>query len=113
MGQTIGLSSGPVGAGGSAATPGVPAEDRWTGGGGTAAPEVLMEGGGSAAAPHELMGPGGSTAMPEVSTERGGSATMPEVSTERDNSVVAPSVIRETSLPVRERQLSVFQTNIG
>ena len=42
--QTIGPSSGPVGAGGSAATPGVSAEDRWMGGGGSTAPEVLMEG---------------------------------------------------------------------
>ena len=32
-----GLSLGPVGAGGSAATLGVPAEDRWMGGGGSAA----------------------------------------------------------------------------
>jgi len=40
-----GPSLGPVGAGGSAATPGVPAEDRWMGGGRFAvAPKVLMEG---------------------------------------------------------------------
>ena len=40
-----GPSLGPVGAGGSAATPRVPAEDRWMGGGrSTAAPELLMEG---------------------------------------------------------------------
>ena len=52
VGQTIGPSSGLVGAGESAATPGVPVEDRWMGG-------------------------GGSTAAPEVSTERGGSATAP------------------------------------
>ena len=61
-GQTIGPSSGPVGAGGSTATPGVPAEDRWMGGGGSTAPEVLMEGDGSTAMPHEPMGVGGSTA---------------------------------------------------
>ena len=44
-GRTIGPSSGPVGAGGSAASPRVPVEDRWMGGGrSTPAPEVLMEG---------------------------------------------------------------------
>ena len=44
-GQIIGLSSGPVGAGGSTATPGVLVKDRWMGGGGSAAaPEVLIEG---------------------------------------------------------------------
>jgi len=41
----LGPSLGPVGAGGSAATLGVPAEDRWMGGGGSAAtPEGRMEG---------------------------------------------------------------------
>ena len=50
----LGPSLGPVGAGGSAATPGMPAEDRWMGGDGSAAaPEVLMEGGSSVAAPLE------------------------------------------------------------
>ena len=77
-GQIIGPSLGSVGAGGSAATPEVPAEDRWMGGGGSATtPEVLMEGSGSAAAPHEPMGVGGPTATPEVPTERGGSAAAP------------------------------------
>ena len=87
-----GPSLGPVGAaGGSTATPGVPAEDRWMGGGGsTTAPEVLMEGGGSAAAPHELTGVGGSATTPEASTERGGS-------------VAAPSEIRDTSPPAQEQ----------
>ena len=90
-GRTIGPSSGPVGVGGSVASPGVPAEDRWMGGGGSAtAPKVLMEGGGSTATPHELM-------------EAGGSATTPEVSAERDGSVVAPSEIREMSPPAQEQ----------
>lgn len=45
-GQIIGPSLGPVGAGGSDATPEVLVEDRWMGGGGSAAmPKVLMEGG--------------------------------------------------------------------
>jgi len=43
--RTIGLSLGPVGAAECAAPFGVPPEDRWMGGGGSAtAPEVLMEG---------------------------------------------------------------------
>ena len=60
MGQTIGPSSGPVGAGRSAAPP-----------------RVSVEGGSSTAAPHELIGAGGSTAVPEVLTERGGSTAVP------------------------------------
>jgi len=68
-GQTIGPSSRPVGADGSAATP-----------------RVSVEGAGSIAAPHELMGVGGSAITPEVPTERGGSAA-------------APSEARETSPP--------------
>ena len=41
-----GLPLGPVGAGGSAVTLGVPVGDRWMGGDGSVAtPEVLMEGG--------------------------------------------------------------------
>jgi len=76
-GQTIGPSSGPVGAGGSAASPGVPAEDRW------------MGGGGSVVAP-ELIGPGRPAATPEVPIERGGSAA-------------TPSEIREMSPPTREQ----------
>ena len=87
VGRTISPSSGPVGAGESAAPFGVPPEDRWMGGGGSAiTPKVLMEGGGSAAAPRELTGAGGSTATPEASTERGGS-------------IAAPSEIRETRPP--------------
>jgi len=37
VGQTIGPSSGPVGAGESVAPSGMPPEDRWIGGGGSAA----------------------------------------------------------------------------
>jgi len=89
MGQTIGPSSGPVGASGSTATPGVPVEDRWMGGGGsTAAPEVSTEGGGTIAAPHEPIGAGGSAATPEAPTERGGSTAMP--SEARETSPSAP-----------------------
>ena len=52
VGQTVGPSSGPVGADGSAATPRVP-----------------MEGGGATDAPHELIGAGGSATMPGVPME--------------------------------------------
>ena len=77
-GQTIGPSSRLAGVGGSAAAPGVPAEDRWMGGGGSAAsPEAPVEGGGFTTTPHELMGAGGSAATPEVPTERGGSTATP------------------------------------
>ena len=52
-GQIIGPSSGPVGAVGSAATPRVPVEDRWMGGGGSATMlEVLM--GGAAPLPRPM-----------------------------------------------------------
>jgi len=45
VGRPIGPSSGPVGARESVASLGVPVEDRWMGGGGSAtATEVLMEG---------------------------------------------------------------------
>ena len=46
-----------VGAGESVASHGVPAKDRWMGGGGpaTADPEVMVEGSGSGAAPHETV----------------------------------------------------------
>ena len=57
-GQTIGPSSGPVGADGSTAVLG-----------------VLVEGGGSTAAPHKLIGAGGSAAMPGVPVE--GAAPLP------------------------------------
>lgn len=79
----VGPSLGPVRGGGgpvlrSAATPRVPAEDQWMGGGrSTTVPKVLMEGGGSATMPHEPMGVGGPIAVSEVPTERGGSTTMP------------------------------------
>ena len=54
----------------SAASHGVPGEDRWMGEGGPAAadPEVMVEGSGSGAAPHETMEGSGSGAAPhEVS----------------------------------------------
>ena len=60
MGQIVGPSSGPVGAGRSAAASRVP-----------------VEGGVSTAAPHELIGAGESAAMPEAPTEGGGSAAVP------------------------------------
>ena len=59
-GQTIGLSSGPVGADGSAAAPGVP-----------------VERGGSTTAPQELIGAGGSAATPKAPIERGSFTVAP------------------------------------
>ena len=55
-----------VEAGESIASHGVPAEDRWMGGGGPAAadPEVMVEGSGSGAAPHEMAEGSGSGAAP-------------------------------------------------
>ena len=80
-----------MGAEESAAPSGVPPEDRWIGGGGSATtPEVLMEGGGTAAVPHEPMWVGGSATVPKASTKRGGS-------------VAAPSEMWEVSPPVREQ----------
>ena len=51
---------------GSAASHGVPAEDRWMEESGPAAadPEVMVEGSGSSAAPHETMEGSGSGAAP-------------------------------------------------
>ena len=53
-------------AGESAASHGVPAEDRWMGEGGPTAadPEVMVEGSGSDVAPHEMMEGSGSGATP-------------------------------------------------
>ncbi|XP_066377783.1 uncharacterized protein [Miscanthus floridulus] len=97
-GQNIGPSSGPVGAGGSTATPRVPVEDRWMGGGGsTTTPDVLMEEGGFTAMPHELMGVGSPAAMPEVPFERGGSVT-------------APSEIKEARPSAQEQGLGSKQS---
>jgi len=91
VGQTSCPSSGPAGAGESTASHGVPAEDRWMGGGEpTAAPEVLMEGGGYVATPHEM-------------TKAGVAAALPEALTERDGSIAMPSEIRETSSPAQEQ----------
>ena len=68
VGKTSGPSSGLVGAEESAAPSGVPPEDRWMGGGGSAtAPEVLME--------DQWMGRCRSTATPEVLME--GAALLP------------------------------------
>ena len=55
-----------VEAGGSAASHGVPAEDRWMGESGSAAadPKVMVERGGAGAAPHEMMEGSGSGATP-------------------------------------------------
>ena len=70
MGQTIGPSSGLVGAGGSAVAPGVP-----------------VEGGGSTVVSHELIGVGRSATTPEVLTERGGSTAAPSKAREMSPSV--------------------------
>ena len=98
-GQTIGPSSGPVGADGSTAVLG-----------------VLVEGGGSTAAPHKLIGAGGSAAMPGVPVEGDGSTAMPhelmgaggfvatlEVPTERGGSTAVPSEIREVRPSAQEQ----------
>ena len=55
-----------VEAGESAASHGVPAEDRWMGESGpaTADPEVMVEGSGSGATPHEMVEGSGSGAVP-------------------------------------------------
>ena len=60
-----------VEAGESAASHGVPAEDRWMGEGGpaTADPEVMVEGSGSGAAPHEMVEGSGSGAAPHETVE--------------------------------------------
>ena len=76
-----------VGAEESAASRGVPVEDRWVAGS-EEAPEVLMEEGGPVAVSHERTEVSGSTTQPEVLTERGGSAA-------------APSEMREMSSPAR------------
>ena len=77
-----------VGAEESAASRGVPVEDRWVAGS-EEAPEVLMEEGGPVAASHER-------------AEVGGSATQPKVLTERGGSTAATSEMREMSSPARE-----------
>ena len=74
-----------VGAEESAASRGVPLEDRWVAGS-EEVPGMLMEGGGSDATPRELTEGGGSGAPPEVLTGRGGSA-------------ITPSVMREVNSP--------------
>ena len=78
-----------VGAEESAASRGVPAEDRWVDGS-EEAPEVLMEEGGSVAVSQERMVVSGSATQPEVLTKRGGSAA-------------APSETREMSSPAQEQ----------
>ena len=68
-----------VEAGESAASHGVPAEDRWMGEGKPAAanPEVMVEGSGSGATPHETMEGSGSGAAPYETVEGSGSGAMP------------------------------------
>ena len=69
-----------VEAGESAASHGVPTEDRWMGGGGPAAAtlEATMEGSSSGAAPHETMEGDGSVAAPDETMERGDSDAAPD-----------------------------------
>ena len=65
-----GLPLGPGGAGGSAVTVGVAAEDRWTGADESeTVPAVLVEGGGSNATPREVMEGSGSSAAPHETRE--------------------------------------------
>ena len=68
-----------VEAGESAASHGVPPEDRWTGEGGLAAadPDMMVEGSGSGAAPHETMEGSGSGAAPHETMEGSGSGAAP------------------------------------
>ena len=68
-----------VEAGESAASHGVPAEDRWMGEGGPVAviPEATMEGSSSGAAPRETMEGDGSGAAPDETMERSDSGTAP------------------------------------
>ena len=79
-GRTIGLSSEPVGAGGS-----------------TAVTEVSAEGGGPTAVPQESAGSGGSATAPEVLVGVGGSSTAPEVPREGDGSTTVLPSTREAS----------------
>ena len=79
-----------VGAEESAASRGVPAEDRWVAES-EEVPGMLMERGGFDAMPHELIEGGSFGASPEVLTGRGGSAA-------------APSVMREMNSPAQERE---------
>ena len=68
-----------VEAGESAASHGVPAEDRWMGEGGPTAadPEVMVEGSGSGATPHETGEGRGSGATPHETMEGSGSGVAP------------------------------------
>ena len=81
-----------VEAGESAASHGVPAEDRWTGDAGLAAddPEVTMEGGGTGAAPCEVMEGSSSGAAPHETMEGSSSGAAPRETMEGDGSGAAP-----------------------
>ena len=69
-----------VEAGESAASHGVPAEDRWMGEGGPVAaiPEATMEGSSSGAAPREMMEGDGSGAALDETMERSDSGAAPD-----------------------------------
>ena len=69
-----------VEAGESAASHGMPAEDRWIGEGRPAAaiPEATMEGSSSGAAPHETMEGDGSGTTPDETMERSDSGATPD-----------------------------------
>ena len=76
-----------VEAGGSAASHGVPAEDRWMEESGPAAadPEVMVEGSGSGAVPHETMEGSGSSAVPHEVREMSPPASEQEVGSKRSH----------------------------
>ncbi|XP_066361051.1 uncharacterized protein [Miscanthus floridulus] len=96
-----GLPLGLVGAGGSAVTLGVPAEDRWMGGDrSTAALEVLMERDGSDAAPRELMEWGGPIAVPHEPIEGSGPIAAPHEPMEGSGPIAAPHEPMEGSGPI-------------
>ena len=87
-----------VEAGESAASHGVPAEDRWMGDAGLAAadPEAIVEGGGTGAAPDfgaapcEVMEGSSSGATPHETMEGDGSGAAPDETMERSDSGAAP-----------------------
>jgi len=91
-----------VEAGESAASHGVPAEDRWVEESGPAAadPEAMGEGSGSSVAPHETMEGSGSVATPHETMEGSSSGATPHEAIEGSGSGAMP---HEVSLPAPEQ----------
>ena len=102
---------GPVGAGGSAATLGVPVEDRWIGGvGSETIPAVLVEGGSFDATPREVMEGNGSGAAPLETVERSSSGAAPHEAVEGSGSGAAPHEMVEGSPPASEPRVGSKQS---